>query len=44
MVNPAVPAGLSALIARLLAKNPAGRPASARSVADELAGANALNY
>ena len=36
-VNPAVPAGLSALVARLLSKNPAGRPASAGAVADELA-------
>ncbi|HYH66525.1 MAG TPA: protein kinase [Urbifossiella sp.] len=36
-VNPAVPAGLSNLITRLLAKDPAGRPASARAVADELA-------
>jgi class 3 adenylate cyclase/tetratricopeptide (TPR) repeat protein len=35
-VNPAVPAPLTALIARLLAKEPAGRPASAEAVAEEL--------
>ena len=36
-VNPDVPPALSALINRLLVKDPAGRPASARVVADELA-------
>jgi serine/threonine protein kinase len=35
--NPEVPAGLSELIARMMAKTPDGRPASARAVADELA-------
>src|SRR5439155_24011994 len=35
-VNPAVPPALSALITRLLAKDPADRPPSARAVADEL--------
>jgi hypothetical protein len=34
--NPAVPAALSDLIQRLLAKDPADRPQSAREVADEL--------
>jgi hypothetical protein len=38
-VNPAVPAELSGLIMLLLAKNPDGRPPSARVVADDLAGA-----
>jgi hypothetical protein len=37
-LNPAVPPALNDLILRLLAKDPAGRPASARAVADELAG------
>jgi serine/threonine protein kinase len=41
-VNPAVPAALSALVMRLLAKNPATRPASARAVADELAAPDRL--
>ena len=36
--NPDVPAGLSALIVQLLAKNPAGRPASATNVLTALAG------
>src|SRR5207248_745793 len=36
-LNPSVPAPLSELIMRLLAKRPAGRPASARAVAEELA-------
>jgi hypothetical protein len=36
-LNPAVPAELSRLILRLLAKSPADRPASARAVADALA-------
>jgi len=36
-VNPALPAELSTLITRLLSKNPAARPQSARDVADELA-------
>jgi hypothetical protein len=36
-VNPEVPAPLSQLIVRLLAKKPADRPASARAVAEELA-------
>jgi hypothetical protein len=36
-LNPDVPAGLNDLILRLLAKDPAARPASARAVADELA-------
>src|SRR5205085_1836504 len=36
-VNPAVPAELSALVMRLLAKNPADRPASAADVATALA-------
>ena len=36
-VNPSVPAALSDLIMRLLAKNPTDRPASARAVAEELA-------
>ena len=35
-LNPAVPAGLSALIDRLLAKEPSDRPKSARAVADAL--------
>jgi hypothetical protein len=35
-LNPDVPAALSDLIARLLARDPAGRPASAREVADAL--------
>jgi hypothetical protein len=35
-LNPAVPRALSDLVARLLAKDPAGRPASARAVADAL--------
>ncbi len=35
-VNPRVPDALSGLIDRLLAKEPAGRPASAQEVADEL--------
>jgi hypothetical protein len=35
-VNPAVPAALSDLISRLLRKNPDGRPATAREVADAL--------
>ncbi|MBN9120384.1 MAG: serine/threonine protein kinase [Planctomycetes bacterium] len=38
-VNPGVPAALSALVVRLLAKNPADRPASAPEVATALAGA-----
>ncbi|WP_439623639.1 protein kinase domain-containing protein [Gemmata sp.] len=37
-VNPAVPAALSDLIVRLLAKSPADRPASAAAVAAELEG------
>jgi tRNA A-37 threonylcarbamoyl transferase component Bud32 len=37
-VNPAVPTSLSELIERLLAKNPADRPASARDVAQALRG------
>lgn len=36
-VNPAIPQSLSELITRLLAKDPASRPSSARDVADELA-------
>jgi serine/threonine protein kinase len=36
VVVPGLPTGLSDLIVRLLAKDPAGRPASARGVADEL--------
>lgn len=36
-VNPTVPAPLADLIRRLLAKDPAHRPATARAVADELA-------
>jgi serine/threonine protein kinase/WD40 repeat protein len=36
-VQPGVPAGLSALVMRLLAKNPEQRPATAREVADTLA-------
>jgi serine/threonine protein kinase len=36
-LNPAVPPPLSDLVMRLLAKEPAGRPASARAVADTLA-------
>jgi WD40 repeat protein/serine/threonine protein kinase len=36
-VNPTVPVALSDLIDRLLAKEPADRPASARAVAEELA-------
>src|SRR5262249_44180272 len=35
-VNPAVPAELSELIARMMAKEPGHRPASAREVADAL--------
>ena len=35
-VNPAVPCGLSDLILRMLCKHPAGRPVSARAVADAL--------
>src|SRR5262249_46809544 len=35
-VNPAVPAALSAAVMRLLAKNPADRPASAGAFASEL--------
>ncbi|MGL6095835.1 MAG: protein kinase domain-containing protein, partial [Fimbriiglobus sp.] len=35
--NPAIPAGLESLILRLLAKDPAGRPTSARDVVAELA-------
>jgi serine/threonine protein kinase len=35
--NPQVPAGLAALVGRLLAKDPNARPASARAVAQELA-------
>jgi hypothetical protein len=35
-LNPAVPPGLSELVTRLLSKDPAGRPASAEAVADEL--------
>lgn len=38
-VNPAVPAGLSDLVVRLLAKNPDARPASAADVLAALAGA-----
>jgi WD40 repeat protein len=34
--NPQIPAALSALVMRLLAKDPAHRPASAQAVADEL--------
>jgi serine/threonine protein kinase len=36
-LNPVVPAALSDLIMQLLAKDPAGRPASARAAADALA-------
>ncbi len=36
VVNPAVPANLSDLISRLLAKEPGRRPMSAKAVADEL--------
>src|SRR5262245_39305702 len=36
-VNPAVPPALSGLVMRLLSKDPAGRPASAAAVAEELA-------
>lgn len=36
-VNPAVPPVLSALIVKLMSKTPAGRPQSARAVAEELA-------
>ncbi len=36
-INPGVPAGLSAFVMRLLAKEPAGRPPSARATADALA-------
>jgi serine/threonine protein kinase len=36
-LNPRVPAALSDLIDRLLAKDPAGRPSSARTLADRLA-------
>jgi serine/threonine protein kinase len=36
-INPAVPVGLANLIKRLLAKDPANRPPSARTVARELA-------
>ncbi|MBA4064264.1 MAG: hypothetical protein C0501_11230 [Isosphaera sp.] len=36
--DPAVPAALSDLVMRLLCKDPAGRPASAAAVADELTG------
>jgi hypothetical protein len=35
-VNPAVPPGLSALVRRLLARTPEGRPESAAAVAEEL--------
>ncbi len=37
-VNPLIPAPLSSLIGRLIAKDPSARPRSAREVADELAG------
>ncbi len=40
--NPAVPPALSALIVRLLAKDPAARPASAAEVRDSLASGPAL--
>ena len=40
-VNPAVPPALSALVMRLLAKDPVGRPASAREVVERLAKAEA---